>query len=259
MKSKRLTSLSRGGGCGCKIEPKVLHEILKDTIKMPIPDEVIVGINTSDDAAVYQINENQVLIATTDFFTPIVDDPEHFGEIAATNAISDVYAMGGKPIFALAIVCMPTKILTTEQISKILNGGKKMIKELIKYKKKTKLIGVSMLTSLDQSDLKESGVMCNEISYVEKLVRIGVSSGIDGVVSSPKEVKLLRKKFEELILVTPGIRLPEDSKNDQKRTETPGMAVKNGSSLLIIGRTITKSTNPISSIERIIQNIENEI
>ncbi|OUW00619.1 MAG: selenide, water dikinase SelD [Betaproteobacteria bacterium TMED156] len=126
MKSKRLTSLSRGGGCGCKIEPKVLHEILKDTIKMPIPDEVIVGINTSDDAAVYQINENQVLIATTDFFTPIVDDPEHFGEIAATNAISDVYAMGGKPIFALAIVCMPTKILTTEQISKILNGGKKI-------------------------------------------------------------------------------------------------------------------------------------
>ena len=134
-----------------------------------------------------------------------------------------------------------------------------MIKELIKHKKKTKLIGVSMLTSLDQNDLKESGIMCDEISYVEKLVKIGVSSGIDGVVSSPKEVKLLRKKFDKLILVTPGIRLPDDNKNDQKRIETPATAIKNGSSMLIIGRTITQSTNPILSIERIIQNIENEI
>lgn len=149
--------------------------------------------------------------------------------------------------------------LSPDYLTVHLNGGKTMIKELIKYKKKTKLIGVSMLTSLDQNDLKESGVICDEISYVEKLVRIGVSSGIDGVVSSPKEVKLLRKKFEKLILVTPGIRLPEDNKDDQKRTETPGTAIKNGSSLLIIGRTITKSTNPILSIERIIQNIENEI
>ena len=116
-----------------------------------------------------------------------------------------------------------------------------------------------MLTSLDQNDLKKTGVMCDEVSYIEKLVKIGVSSGIDGVVSSPKEVKVLRKKFEKLILVTPGIRLPEDDQNDQKRTETPGMAIKNGSSLLIIGRTITKSINPISSIEKIIENIENEI
>ena len=149
--------------------------------------------------------------------------------------------------------------LSPDYLTVHLNGGKTMIKELIKYKKKTKLIGVSLLTSLDHKDLKESGVMCDETSYVEKLVKIGVSSGIDGVVSSPKEVKLLRKKFEKLILVTPGIRLPDDDINDQKRTETPGMAIKNGSSLLVIGRTITKSNNPISSIEKIIQNIENEI
>ena len=149
--------------------------------------------------------------------------------------------------------------LSPDYLTVHLKGGKTMIKELIKHKKKTKLIGVSMLTSLDQNDLKESGIMCNEISYVEKLVKIGVSSGIDGVVSSPKEVKLLRKKFEKLILVTPGIRLPDDNKNDQKRTETPATAIKNGSSMLIIGRTITQSTNPILSIERIIQNIENEI
>ena len=149
--------------------------------------------------------------------------------------------------------------LSPDYLTVHLSGGRKMIKDLVKYKKKTKLIGVSMLTSLDQKDLKESGIMCDEIAYVEKLVKIGVSSGIDGVVSSPKEVKLLRKKFHKLILVTPGIRLPDDNKNDQKRIETPATAIKNGSSMLIIGRTITQSTNPILSIERIIQNIENEI
>ena len=140
--------------------------------------------------------------------------------------------------------------LSPDYLTVHLNGGKRMIEELIK---------VSMLTSLDQNDLKKTGVMCDEVSYVEKLVKIGVSSGIDGVVSSPKEVKVLRKKFEKLILVTPGIRLPEDDQNDQKRIETPGKAIKNGSSLLIIGRTITKSINPISSIEKIIENIKNEI
>ena len=149
--------------------------------------------------------------------------------------------------------------LSPDYLTVHLNGGKKMINELIKYKKKTKIIGVSMLTSLDQKDLKESGIMCDENSYVEKLVKIGVSSGIDGVVSSPREVKLLRKKFENLILVTPGIRLPNENKNDQKRTETPAKAIKDGSSMLIIGRTITKSSDPILSIEKIIQNIENEI
>ena len=149
--------------------------------------------------------------------------------------------------------------LSPDYLTVHLSGGRKMIKDLVKYKKKTKLIGVSMLTSLDQNDLRESGIMCHEISYVEKLVKIGVSSGIDGIVSSPQEVKLLRKKFEKLILVTPGIRLPNDNKNDQKRIETPGRAIKNGSSMLIIGRTITQSTNPILSIEKIIRNIENEI
>ena len=94
----RLTSLSHGGGCGCKIAPGVLSEILKGTMQMPIPKELLVGIATSDDAAVYQLNEDQALIATTDFVMPIVDDPTDFGRIAATNAISDVYAMGGKPI-----------------------------------------------------------------------------------------------------------------------------------------------------------------
>ena len=119
----RLTSLSHGGGCGCKIAPGVLSEILKGTAAMPIPPQLLVGIETADDAAVYQLNDEQALIATTDFFMPIVDDPHDFGRIAATNAISDVYAMGGTPIMALALVGMPINVLSTQTIGRILEGG----------------------------------------------------------------------------------------------------------------------------------------
>jgi selenide,water dikinase len=119
----RLTSLSHGGGCGCKIAPGVLSEILKGTAAMPIPPQLLVGIETADDAAVYQLNDEQALIATTDFFMPIVDDPYDFGRIAATNAISDVYAMGGQPIMALALVGMPISVLSTQTIGRILEGG----------------------------------------------------------------------------------------------------------------------------------------
>ena len=119
----RLTSLSHGGGCGCKIAPGVLSGILKGTAAMPIPKELLVGIETADDAAVYQLNDEQALIATTDFFMPIVDDPFDFGCIAATNAISDVYAMGGRPIMALALVGMPINVLSTATIGRVLEGG----------------------------------------------------------------------------------------------------------------------------------------
>ncbi|ALT76724.1 selenide, water dikinase SelD [Paucibacter sp. KCTC 42545] len=119
----RLTSLSHGGGCGCKIAPGVLSEILRGTTAMPVPPELLVGIETADDAAVYRLNDEQALIATTDFFMPIVDDPFDFGRIAATNAISDVYAMGGRPIMALALVGMPINVLSTTTIGRILEGG----------------------------------------------------------------------------------------------------------------------------------------
>ena len=119
----RLTSLSHGGGCGCKIAPGVLSEILKSSNSMPVPPQLLVGIETADDAAVYQLNDEQALVATTDFFMPIVDDPYDFGRIAATNAISDVYAMGGKPIMALALVGMPINVLSTQTIGRILEGG----------------------------------------------------------------------------------------------------------------------------------------
>jgi selenide,water dikinase len=119
----RLTSLSHGGGCGCKIAPDVLAEMLRGTTAMPVPEALMVGIETADDAAVYRINAEQALVATTDFFMPIVDDPFDFGRIAATNAISDVYAMGGRPIMALAVVGMPVNVLSPQTIGRILEGG----------------------------------------------------------------------------------------------------------------------------------------
>ena len=119
----RLTSFSHGGGCGCKIAPGVLSDILRHSGTGLIPKELLVGIETADDAAVYQLNDEQALIATTDFFMPIVDDPFDFGRIAATNAISDVYAMGGRPILALALVAMPIDKLSPEVIGKVLEGG----------------------------------------------------------------------------------------------------------------------------------------
>jgi selenide,water dikinase len=118
----RLTSFSHGGGCGCKIAPGVLSEILKSAGGV-IPKELMVGIETADDAAVYRLNDQQALIATTDFFMPIVDDPFDFGRIAATNAISDVYAMGGTPIMALALLAMPIDKLPLDVIRRILEGG----------------------------------------------------------------------------------------------------------------------------------------
>jgi len=119
----RLTSFSHGGGCGCKIAPGVLSDILKASAPGFLPLQLMVGIETADDAAVWKLNDEQALIATTDFFMPIVDDPFDFGRIAATNAISDVYAMGGRPILALALVGMPINVLSTATIGRILEGG----------------------------------------------------------------------------------------------------------------------------------------
>ncbi|MDE1179693.1 selenide, water dikinase SelD [Paraburkholderia sp.] len=119
----RLTSLSHGGGCGCKIAPGVLSDLLKRAAPLPMFADLLVGNETSDDAAVYRLNDEQAIVATTDFFMPIVDDPYDFGRIAATNALSDVYAMGGKPILALALVGMPINVLPHDVIAAILRGG----------------------------------------------------------------------------------------------------------------------------------------
>lgn len=122
----RLTSLSHGGGCGCKIAPGVLAELLA-TQASPMSTtmfaDLLVGRETADDAAVYRLNDEQAIVATTDFFMPIVDDPYDFGRIAAANALSDLYAMGARPILALALVGMPINVLPRETIAAILRGG----------------------------------------------------------------------------------------------------------------------------------------
>ena len=119
----RLTALAHGGGCGCKLSPAVLHELLAGMPKMQAFPDLLVGTETGDDAAVYRISEDQAVIATTDFFMPIVDDARDFGRIAAANALSDIYAMGGKPIMALAILGMPLGKIAPETVSAILAGG----------------------------------------------------------------------------------------------------------------------------------------
>ena len=119
-----LTSLARGGGCGCKLDPAFLDRILADSPPLPLNPALLVDAATRDDAAVYRVNDETALVATTDFFAPVVDDPFDFGRIAATNALSDIYAMGAKPIFCLAVLGMPINVLSPETIRLILDGGR---------------------------------------------------------------------------------------------------------------------------------------
>ncbi len=119
----RLTALAHGGGCGCKLSPAVLRELLAGMPAAGQFADLLVGVETGDDAAVWRLNDEQAVVATTDFFMPIVDDPRDFGRIAAANALSDVYAMGGKPILALAILGMPLGKIAPETVREILAGG----------------------------------------------------------------------------------------------------------------------------------------
>lgn len=119
----RLTHLAHGGGCGCKLAPSMLHQLLSEPSAVSPYRELLVGTETADDAAVWQLDDDTCIIATTDFFMPVVDDPRDFGRIAATNAISDVYAMGGRPIMALAILGMPLGKIAPEIVREILRGG----------------------------------------------------------------------------------------------------------------------------------------
>src|SRR4051794_34045499 len=125
----RLTSLAHGGGCGCKLAPNVLQQLLSGHPAVNPYKQLIVGIETGDDAAVWKQDDGTCIIATTDFFMPMVDDPFDFGRIAATNAISDVYAMGGTPILALALVAMPIDKLPVEVIGRVLAGGQSVCSE----------------------------------------------------------------------------------------------------------------------------------
>src|SRR6201996_6813462 len=123
MQPIRLSQLSHGGGCGCKLAPSVLQQLLSSHPTVTPYKQLLVGVETGDDAGVWELDNGTCVIATTDFFMPMVDDPYDFGRIAATNAISDIYAMGGAPIMALAILGMPVDKIPAEMVRKILEGG----------------------------------------------------------------------------------------------------------------------------------------
>jgi len=146
--------------------------------------------------------------------------------------------------------------LSPNYVTVHLSGGYKMIQELKDIKQETKIIGISLLTSLNDEDLKNMGYNFGQKVFISNLVKAGVKAGVDGIVSSPKEVKELKKNYKDLIFVTPGIRLSTDKKDDQKRIESPRFAVQAGSNILVIGRPITKSKDPLKSIEKIIENID---
>ena len=129
MEEIKLTQYSHGAGCGCKISPKILDEILHSSFSMPDNDRLIVGNHSKDDAAVYDLQNGKALISTTDFFMPIVDDPYNFGRIASANAISDVYAMGGDPIMAIAILGWPINLLSPLVARKVIEGSKSICLE----------------------------------------------------------------------------------------------------------------------------------
>ncbi|GHF11489.1 selenide, water dikinase [Kordiimonas sediminis] len=125
----KLTEYSHGAGCGCKISPKILDTILRSSFVPADDPKLLVGNATRDDAAVYDMGDGRAVISTTDFFMPIVDDPFDFGRIAATNAISDIYAMGGKPLMAIAILGWPVNVLAPEVAAKVIDGGRQACAE----------------------------------------------------------------------------------------------------------------------------------
>ena len=127
--SLKLTQYSHGAGCGCKISPAVLDEILKTNLALPDHDKLLVGNSSKDDEAVYDLGNGTALISTTDFFMPIVDDPFDFGRIAAANSISDIYAMGGKPLLAIAILGWPVEKIPAEIAQKVIEGGRMICRE----------------------------------------------------------------------------------------------------------------------------------
>ncbi|MBG6071723.1 MULTISPECIES: selenide, water dikinase SelD [unclassified Polaromonas] len=213
----RLTSLSHGGGCGCKIAPGVLSEILKNSSNMPglnLPPELLVGIETADDAAVYKLNDEQALIATTDFFMPIVDDPYEFGRIAATNAISDVYAMGGTPIMALGIVGMPINVLPLETIGAILRGGQDVCRDAgipiaggHTIDSVEPIYGLVVMGLIHPSQVKKnSGAKLGDVLILGKPLGVGILS------AALKKEALSAEGYAQMIAVTtqlnkPGIEL----------------------------------------------------
>ena len=206
----RLTSFSHGGGCGCKIAPSVLTDILRGTRAPFLPPELLVGVETGDDAAVYRLNSEQALVATTDFFMPIVDDPFDFGRIAATNAISDVYAMGGTPIMALALVGMPIDKLPVEVIRRILDGGESICTEALipiagghTIDSVEPIYGLVVMGLVHPDKIKTNrGARAGDVLILGKPLGVGVLS------AAVKKNKIDASGYRELIASTTKLNTP---------------------------------------------------
>ena len=206
----RLTSLSHGGGCGCKIAPGVLSDILKASPIRNIPTALLAGSDNNEDAAVYQINEHQAIVATTDFFMPIVDDPFEFGRIAATNAISDIYAMGAQPLFALALLGMPINVLPLEVIQKITAGGESvcadagiMIAGGHSIDTVEPIYGLVAIGVVDPKKLKRnSGAKAGDSIILSKPLGVGILS------AALKKEQLSEAGYREMIALTTKLNKP---------------------------------------------------
>ena len=206
----RLTSLSHGGGCGCKIAPGVLSDILKSSPIRNLPAALLAGSDNNEDAAVYQINENQAIVATTDFFMPIVDDPFEFGRIAATNAISDIYAMGAQPLFALALLGMPINVLPLDVIQKVTAGGESvcndagiMIAGGHSIDTVEPIYGLVAIGVVDPKKLKRnSGAKAGDSIILSKPLGVGILS------AALKKELLSDAGYKEMIALTTKLNKP---------------------------------------------------
>jgi selenide,water dikinase len=216
MSDVRLTSLTQGGGCGCKIAPSVLTEILAKVPRPFLDPALLVGIETSDDAAVYRLNDEQAVVATTDFFMPIVDDPYDFGRIAATNALSDIYAMGARPIFALAVVGMPLDNLPVNVIQDILAGGNSVCEAA-----GIPIAGGHSIDSVEPiyglvalGIIHPQRVLRNSTARAGDAIVLGKALGIGILSSALKKGALSEEGYQQMLasttqLNTVGHRLPE--------------------------------------------------
>jgi selenide,water dikinase len=206
----RLTSLSHGGGCGCKIAPGVLSSILKASPLRNLPAALLAGNENNEDAAVYQINDSQAIVATTDFFMPIVDDPYEFGRIAATNAISDIYAMGAQPLFALALLGMPINVLPLDVIQKITAGGESVCADAgiviaggHSIDAVEPIYGLVVIGLVDPKHLKRnSGARVGDSIILSKPLGVGILS------AALKKERLSEAGYREMIALTTTLNKP---------------------------------------------------
>jgi selenide,water dikinase len=206
----RLTSLSHGGGCGCKIAPGVLSSILKASPLRTLPAALLAGNENNEDAAVYQINANQAIVATTDFFMPIVDDPYEFGRIAATNAISDIYAMGAQPLFALALLGMPINVLPLDVIQKITAGGESVCADAgiviaggHSIDSVEPIYGLVVIGLVDPKHLKRNnGARVGDSIILSKPLGVGILS------AALKKERLSDAGYREMIALTTQLNKP---------------------------------------------------